>query len=293
MIDAKDAETTARSEYKIIGVHPMTGNLGAEISNVNLDQLDDQTFAEIKRAFLEYQVIVFRDQNVAYQSHIDFGKRFGELYVHPYVTPIEEYPEMIRLLKKSTDKFNNGGSWHFDLTFVDEPPMGSILRLIDVPPYGGDTMFSNMYSAYDALSPSMQQYLEGLKAVHTSAQLFGPTGFYTINKNNTSMGQIPDVGSFVTLHPLVRTHPETGRKGLFVNSGYIERILDIPSRESESILNFLYLHCAQAEFSCRLKWEKDTIAMWDNRCAMHFAINDYQGHRREGVRVTVAGDRPA
>ncbi|MFY0629135.1 MAG: TauD/TfdA family dioxygenase [Flavobacteriaceae bacterium] len=288
MIDAN----TNLSEYKIIGVHPMTGNLGAEVSNVDLDQLDDKTFAEIKKAFLEYQVIVFRDQNVKYKSHIDFGKRFGDLYIHPYISPIEEYPELIRLLKKPTDKVNNGGTWHFDLTFVDEPPMCSILRLIDVPKTGGDTMFCNMYSAYDALSDSMKIYLEGLQGVHTSAQLFGPTGYYTINKKATSMAQIPDVGSFVALHPLVRTHPETGRKCLFVNPGYIERIYNIPNRESDHILNFLNLHCAQAEFSTRVKWEKDTITMWDNRCAMHHAINDYQGQRREGVRVTVSGGQP-
>lgn len=290
-MELQEAKTAVQSDYKLIDIHPMTGDLGVEISNVNLDYLDDETFAEIKRAFLEYQVIVFRDQDIKYQSQIDLGKRFGELYVHPYVDPIEGHPEMIRLLKKSTHIFNNGGSWHFDLTFLDEPPMAHILRILDAP-NGGDTMFSNMYSAYDALSDSMKKYLDGLQAIHTSAQLFGPTGFYTIHKASSSMGELPKVEDYVAKQPLVRTHPETGRKGLFVNSGYIERILDVPARESESILNFLYLHCSQAEFTTRLKWENNTIAMWDNRCSMHYAINDYQGQRREGVRVAVKGDVP-
>ena len=292
MIDSKQPQKKAQSEYKIITVQPLIGDLGAEISNVKLDQLDDQTFIEIKKAFLEFQLIVFRDQDISHQSHVDFSKRFGEIYVQPYLVPLKDYPDMVRLLKKPEDKLNNGGSWHYDLTFLDEPPLGSILRFIDVPETGGDTMFSNMYSAYDALSPNMKKYLEGLEAVHTSAAIFGPTGFYTMNKDKSAMGHLPDIGDFVTLHPLVRTHPETGRKGIFVNSGYIERILNIPARESEAILNYLYMHCAQGEFTTRVKWEKNSIGMWDNRCTMHHALNDYQGQRREAMRVTIAGDDP-
>ena len=292
MIDVKDATQTTDSEYKIIGVEPMAAGLGAEISNVNLDNLDDETFAEMKRAFLEYQVIVLRDQNVDYKSHIDFGKRFGEIYIHPYIPMMEDWPEMNRLLKEPTDRINSGGTWHFDLTFVDEPPLGSILRLIDVPEKGGDTMFSSMYRAYEALSPAMKKYLEGLQGIHTSNKLFGPAGHYTRNKKKTSTTYFKGVQDFVSLHPLVRTHPDTGRKGLFVNPGYVEGIYGIDDRESEVILKFLFAHCMRGEFTCRVKWQKDTIVMWDNRCTMHYAINDYHGYRREGVRVSIQGDDP-
>ena len=191
MIDVKDLNTKHSTDYKILDLQPMTGNIGVEITNVNLDHLDDETFEEINRALLEYQVIVFRNQDIDYQSHVDFGKRFGTLYKHPYVKPMEDYPDMIRLLKKPSHIFNNGGSWHYDLTFLDEPPLGSILRIIDPPETGGDTMFSNMYMAYDALSEPMKKYLEGLRAVHTSTKLFGKTGLYTVHADKSSMGPLP------------------------------------------------------------------------------------------------------
>lgn len=282
------------SKYKRIGVKPMIGALGAEISGVALkDMMDEATFTEIKQAFLQFQVIVFRNQDINYQHQVDFAKRFGDLYIHPYVAPMEDCPDMIRLLKEPDDVVNNGGSWHFDLTFDHHPPMASILRLIDVPDTGGDTLFTSMYHAYDALSASMKSYLDGQLGVHTSTALFGPTGFYTMNKDNNSLSLRSSDEDFVTTHPLVRTNPDTGRKGLFINPGYVERILGVPERESAQLIEFLLQHCASAEFAMRLQWKKDTVTMWDNRCVMHYALNDYQGQRREGVRVTVAGDRPA
>jgi|TARA_B110000211_G_scaffold69985_1_gene80914 taurine dioxygenase len=282
-----------KTNYKLIQIKPLIGPHGAEIGEVNLqDEMSDATFAEIHQAFLQYKIIVFRNQDIDYQKHIDFGKRFGKLFVHPFVAPIQKYPELIRLLKKPNDLINNGGALHFDLTFLEEPPKASILRLIDVPETGGDTIFNCMYSAYDALSASMKKYLEGLRGLHTSAQLFGPTGFYRNNKSKTSMIQIPNKKEYITTHPLVRTNPETGRKGLFINPMYVEKIMDVPIREGNHILEFLYNHCAKAEFSTRVSWKKDTITMWDNRSAMHHAINDYQGQHREGIRITIEGTRP-
>ena len=282
-----------KSNYKLIQIKPLIGPHGAEIGGVNLqDEISDAIFAEIHQAFLQYKVIVFRDQNIDDQQHINFGKRFGKLFIHPYVSSINNYPEIIRLLKEPNDTINNGGALHFDLTFLKQPPKASILRLIDVPKNGGDTMFSCMYAAYDALSESMKKYLDGLRGLHTSAKLFGPTGYYSHNMSKNSTAIKLNEMDFITTHPLVRTNPETGKKGLFVNSGYVERIMDIPIKEGNHILEFLYHHCAQSEFSTRVRWKKDTITMWDNRSAMHYALNDYQGQRREGIRVSIEGDRP-
>jgi taurine dioxygenase len=276
-----------------IRVTPLIGALGAKIDGVDLrEPISDEVFEEVNRAFLDYKLLVFRNQPLDLERHLAFSERFGKLFVHPYIEPIEASPHVIRLLKEPEDTVNNGGAWHMDLTFMKKPPKMSLLRMVDVPEHGGDTLFCDLGAAYEGLSANMKGYLDGLKGLHTSAQLFGPTGFYRHNRPPFSVNdEVGDEG-FIALHPIVRTHPETRQKLLFLNPPYIERIMGVPTREGAQLLDYLYQHCVSGEYCTRVRWEPDTLTLWDNRCTMHYALNDYQGQRREGVRVTVCGDAP-
>jgi taurine dioxygenase len=280
-------------EYKSIEVKPMAGALGAEIFDVDLSQpLSDNTLAEIKKALLEYLVIVFRAQNITVEQHKAFAHHFGELNIHPFYKSVEGHPEVIELVKEPHHVINNGGAWHSDVTFYEEPPLGSILHLKEIPERGGDTLFANMYAAYEALSPAMQAFLHGLTAIHSTAMSYGPRGIFAQTQGLSGSSVTIDHEGRQAIHPVVRTHPETGRKSLFVNRPYTERINGLSLEESAAVLEFLFQHAVRGEFVTRLRWEQDTIAFWDNRCTQHYALNDYHGMRRAGLRVTVNGDRP-
>jgi taurine dioxygenase len=271
--------------YETITVDKLTPIIGAEIGGVDLSRpLSNSQQDEIHRALAENLVIFFRDQEITPEQHLAFGRLFGDLMVHPAAPHIEGYPELLRIYADKDSPRANGESWHSDVSCEPEPPMGSILHIEECPPKGGDTLFASMYAAHDALSDRMKDYLEGLVAVHDGEHVY--RGTYS----NFGVQDKPVYPR--AEHPVVRTHPVTGRKCLFVNRGFTTRILGIPLDESDAILDYLFDHSANPLFQCRFRWRPKSIAFWDNRCVQHRAMWDYWPHTRAGGRVTVKGDRP-
>ncbi len=271
----------------------IAGSLGAEITGVSLaNDLSDETISEIREALLEHLVIFFREQKLTPEQQIAFGLRFGLLEEHDFVQGLEEYPEIIRVLKEADETtMNFGGAWHADVTHQECPAMGSILYALDVPPFGGDTLFSNQYLAYETLSRGMQHLLDGMTAIHSARGPFAPEGRAKENWKNMKV-----VASEKALeemeHPVVRTHPETGRKMLFVNRTFTIRFKDMTELESKPLLEYLFAHASHERFTCRFRWTPGAIAFWDNRAVLHYALNDYTGYRREMHRVAISGDKP-
>jgi taurine dioxygenase len=270
-----------------ISVSPISGALGAELHGVDLTQLDDETFAEIRAAFLEHQVIFFRDQDLSRDQHKAFGRRFGSLHVHPFLQPLakEGHPEFVVLESDESRPYVASG-WHSDVTFAEEPPLGSILRCVESPAYGGDTMWASMYAAYAALSDQMQRLLGGLVAIHDTSRTFSREGY------GATVGGRRAEHVVSAEHPVIRTHPETGRKALFVNSAFTAAIKGMKPKESEALLGFLYRHVESPDISCRFRWRKNSIAFWDNRCTQHRVVADNLTAYRRMERVTIEGDRP-
>src|SRR5881396_2009213 len=258
-----------------ISVQPVAGALGAEISGVDLAKdLSDDTVAAIRRAWLQHLVIFFRDQDLSPAEFLAFARRFGEPIEYPFVKGLDEFPEIIPVVKLEHERINFGGIWHSDTTYLDVPPMASMLVAREVPAAGGDTEFANMYLAYETLSSGMRRLLDGLVAVNSSAAA-------DVRKE------------YVAAHPVVRVHPETGRRALYVNVAHTVRFEGMTEEESAPILKFLYRHQVRPEFTCRFRWQPGSLAFWDNRCAQHNAVNDYAGHRGLMHRITLAGDVPA
>ena len=275
-----------------IRVEPIAGALGAEIAGVNLaDDLSNSQFDAIHDAFLKHHVIFFRDQHdLTPEAHKRFGQRFGSLNVHPYVSGMDEHPEIMEIIKEPDEKVNFGGGWHSDMSFLEKPALGSILHAIEVPPYGGDTLFANQVAAYEALSDGMKAMLDGLVAIHSASREYSARGHSAQARKSMDAQVADDAPEFE--HPVVRTHPETGRKGLYVNPAFTLRLKDMTKRESKPLLHFLFDHSRDERFTCRFRWSDGAVAFWDNRCVWHYALNDYHGHRRHMRRVTVNGDRP-
>jgi taurine dioxygenase len=275
-----------------LSIRPLTTGCGAEIFGVDLDHEEDAaTFREIRQALLDHGVIFLRDQRLTPERHKAVARRFGEIVVHGSYKSLDGHPEIMPVIKEKTDKHNIGSTWHTDMSFLERPPLGSILVAREVPPYGGDTLFANQYLAYESLSAGMRAMLGGLRAVHSDAFLSARTA----ERNATRSTQLrEDRQGIVTsaVHPVVRTHDETGRKALYVNYPFTERFVDMTREESLPLLQFLYAHGARPEFSCRFRWAPGSIAFWDNRCVQHNALNDYAGYRREMHRITIAGPRP-
>ena len=281
-------------EYRRIDVEPLAGACGAMVTGVDLSQpLDDETFGEIHRAFIDNLVIFFRDQDLTEEAHKTFGRRFGDLNVHPRYVPLEGHPEIFPIRKDPEDERIVGESWHQDLTHLPAPPLGSILYALEVPPVGGDTMFASQYAAYDALSDGLKETLDGMTAVHDN-RIQSPKVATARNAQRTSKLR-EDAGEEdepECVHPVVITHPESGRKALFVNRVRTHRFAGMTEEESKPLLEFLFAHSHKPEFTCRFRWEKGSIAFWDNRCLLHKALNDYPGYKRYMNRVTVNGSRP-
>jgi taurine dioxygenase len=263
-----------------IEVEVLTPGIGAVIHGVDLAELDDATSEQIHDAWMRHLVIFFRDQTLTPEQHLAFGRRFGPLHVHPAAPYAHDIPELMVIHTDASSHRNNGDNWHTDVSADEEPPLGTILHLHEVPADGGDTLFANMYEAFETLSPRMQDFLCTLTAVHDSDY----TGHY---------GDHPPQREYpAATHPVVRTHPVTGRNGLFVNPGFTRRIVELSGPESEALLNHLYEHASHPRFQCRFRWAPGSMAMWDDRCTWHLAVWDYYPHTRSGLRVTVAGDRP-
>lgn len=282
--------------HERIQVRPISGALGAEIHGVDLSNLDDQTFAEIRQAFRDHLVIFFRDQTMTPEQHKAFCLRFGTLDVDRFVMPaVSEHPELIVVAKNEGEKFAFGNAWHSDVTFYEKPPLGSVLYALEVPPYGGDTLFANTYLAYEALSSGMRAALSNLRAIHTAVGAYDLAALDRKFNDDRTIKVRRDrehEAQAEMSHPVIRTHPETGRKCLFVNSSYTKRFEGMSAEESLPLLRFLYAHITRPEFTCRFRWRKNSVAFWDNRCAQHYANNDYHGFRRVMHRVTIEGDRP-
>jgi taurine dioxygenase len=272
-----------------IEVRPISGAGGAEIFGVDVAQpLDDGTVGEIRDALNEHCVVFFRDQELDVAQHKAFARRFGPIFLHPNFVTVMEDPEVVMVRREPGDTSYVGEDWHTDTTMCAEPPMGAILYGIDVPPYGGDTMFANQYLAYEALSPTMKKLLEGLRAVHSDIGIAGPQA--SRNKLRSTKNRDDDAWRETrNTHPVVRTHPETGRKCLFVNASYTVGIEGMTAAEGKALLDFLLEHGNRPEFTFRFRWQKGSIAFWDNRSTKHIALGDTGPFRRLMRRIQVGG----
>ena len=271
-------------------VRKIAGALGAEISGVDLTQpISSALAAEIREIFLQHEVIFMRKQALSPQQFLDFAHAMGEPVEYPFVKGIEGFPHIIEVKKLEHEKVNFGGIWHSDTTYLETPPMGSMLLAREIPPFGGDTLFASQYAAYEALSDTMQRLLDGLQGINSSAKADVSK---TREDRLKSDGKASAPKDFTNSHPVVRTHPETGRKALYVNVAHTSGIEGLTDAESASLLNFLFQHQVKPEFTCRWAWKKDDIAFWDNRCTQHNPINDYHGYRRVLNRITLKGDKP-
>jgi taurine dioxygenase len=271
-----------------IGIEPLTPTIGAEITGVDLrESLSDEVVARIEQALLDHLVVFFRDQDITPAQQIAFGRRFGELCYPPFMTDHGEDPELL-VLDQVDPRGEGTDVWHSDNSFMAEPPMGSILKAIQLPASGGDTCFASAYAAWEALSPALQSMLEGLTAIHDLTA--------TLERANAAGHTNADIRAVLEKsppveHPVVRTHPRTGRKALFVNANSTTRLVGLTPRENALLLPFLCDHIRAPEFQCRFRWTPNAIAFWDNRSAQHLAVADYR-ERRVMHRVTLAGDKP-
>ena len=271
--------------YETITVDRVTPIIGAEIGGVDLTKpLSNRQHDEIHRALAENLVIFFRDQPLSPQQHLAFGRLFGDLHVHPAAPHEPGLPELMIIHADKDSPRANGEGWHSDVSCEEEPPMGSILHIGKCPPRGGDTLFANMYAAYEALSDRMKAYLEGMTAIHDGEHVY--RGLY----KNHGVADKPVYPR--AEHPVVRTHPVTGRRCLYVNQGFTSALVGVPRDEGDAVLRYLYQHMENPLFQCRFRWRDDSVAFWDNRCTQHRAMWDYWPHTRSGHRVTVTGDRP-
>jgi alpha-ketoglutarate-dependent taurine dioxygenase len=270
-------------------VKRIAGALGAEIHGVDLrDAAAPGLAGEIREVLLEHLVVFFRDQDLTPAQLLAFASTMGHPVEYPFVAGIAAYPEVIEVAKLEHERVNFGGIWHSDTTYLDEPPMGSMLLAREVPPYGGDTLFANMYLAYETLSPALQEVLGGLRAVSSSAK----ADVSKTREDRIRSDGKQEARDYEAVHPVVRTHPETGRRALYVNVAHTVRFDGMTEEESAPILGYLFHHQVRPEHTCRFTWAVGSLAFWDNRCTLHDPINDYHGFRRRMHRVTLAGDRP-
>jgi len=276
--------------YRSMTVTPLTPAIGAEIGNIDITTtLPDSTIADIRDAFLKYLVVFFRDQSLTPANLVEFAHRFGDIGYYPFVKGMDEYPEVVEVTKKPGEVINFGGLWHTDTSYLEIPPMGSVLYAQEVPTVGGDTLFANMYLAYDMLSNGMKTLLEGLSGVNSSEK---PDAAVTrVHRIADRPNDAQDIVTTAT-HPIVRTHPETGRKALYCSNAHTTNIDGMSVEESQPLLQYLYAIQQREELQCRFHWEPGSVALWDNRCAQHNALNDYHGHHRTMYRVTLKGERP-
>ncbi len=276
-----------------LGIHPLTGSCGAEITGTNLANLSNTHFSQIHDAFLAHGVVFFRDQHITLDDQVGFARRFGPLEVHPIVDGLTETPEITKVLKPAGESASFGTGWHSDNTFSEKPSLGSLLFGKTIPPHGGDTLFANQYLAYERLSGEMQRMLGGMRAVHSAARAYTVEGTQDkYDKKAAITYTWDDTIRNEVVHPVVRTHPETRRKALYVNDMFTLRFDGMSEAESQPLLSYLFQHSTRPEFCCRFRWSENAVALWDNRAVQHYAVDDYQAYERLMYRVTIEGDKP-
>ena len=273
-----------------LDIRPLSGTIGAEILGLDLaHEVSEETVAAIRAAWLAHLVIFFRDQTLEPPQFLNVARRFGEPVEYPFVKGLDGFPQITPVIKLEHETVNFGGLWHSDTAYLDKPPMATMLIARETPPRGGDTLFANMYLAYETLSEGLRRVLDSLTAVNSSAKA---------DVTKTREDRVRDSAKndarqeYVAEHPVVRTHPETGRKALYANGGHALRFRDMTVEESAPLLSYLFAHATRPEFTCRFRWEEGSIALWDNRCTQHNPVNDYHGFRRVMHRVTLKGDVP-
>jgi taurine dioxygenase len=272
-----------------IEVRPIAGTIGAEVHGVDVSRdLDDRTIADIRKALLDHCVIFFRGQSLAAERHKAFTRHFGEIFIHPNYKGMQADSEIVQITREPGDKKIIGEEWHADTTMVAEPPLGAILYAVEVPPYGGDTLFANQYQAYETLSDGMKKMLQSLRALHSDRKVAGPGANMNAHRS-TKVRQDDNWRETVSAHPVVATHPETGRKLLYVNHSYTTCFEGMTEAESRPLLDYLLEHGHRPEFTCRFRWETGSIAFWDNRCCKHLAIHDAGPFRRVMRRTQISG----
>jgi taurine dioxygenase len=268
---------------------PLTPTIGAEVSGVDLAKpLDPETVSALRTALLDWKVLFFRDQDITTDQHLAFSRNFGELEVHPFAPHKPGYPEVLAITHNRESR-GRENAWHSDVTWRETPSLGSVLRAIEVPPVGGDTLFADMYAAYDGLSDEVKARIEGRVAVHDFAHF--RRGLRKAGKSEEEIEAFNRAYPMVE-HPVVRTHPETGRRGIYVNVGFTQHIVGMEKDESDALLKHLYAQASIPEYQCRFRWEAGSIAFWDNRSSQHYAASDYWPAVRRMERVTIIGDRP-
>ena len=269
-------------------INPTSGSMGVEIHNVDLSkELSDSLFSEIRETFIEHGLIFFRDQELTPDDHLSFAKRWGEININRFFAKVEGYDQIAEVKKDPDQKINIGGAWHTDHSYDQIPAMGSILLAKETPKIGGDTLFANMYRAYETLSNGMKKTLETMKACHSSRHVFGAhTGYAEASSQRISN---PELATQDAIHPVIITHPESKRKALYVNPEFTVNFEGWTVEESKPLLDYLAEHTTQQENTTRFQWKPGSIAFWDNRCTWHFALNDYPGETRLMHRITVEG----
>ena len=282
-------DNTPRRSFRHIQVRRIAGALGAEIEGVDAAQpLAAEVIAEVRQAFLDHLVVFIRNQKLTPRAQLAFAQRFGQPMEYPQLKGLPECPLVTPVVKLENERVNFGGVWHSDTSYLARPPMASMLYAVETPPRGGDTLFANQYLAYQTLSEGLQQTLAGLVGVNSSAKA---------DVSKTREDRLRDAGAELKVligeHPVVRTHPETGRKALYLNFGHTARFRGWTEPESAPLLDYLFMHQVKPEFTCRFQWEPGSLAFWDNRCAQHYPVNDYHGFRRVMHRVTLEGDSPS
>ena len=271
-------------QYKKIVVEPLTRTIGAVIHGVDCGtNLTDVVVAEIRLAWLQHLVVFFRDQKLRPEQQLTFARRLGKVVEYPMVNGLSDFPEVVPVIKLPGEEFNFGGLWHADTTYLKEPPMAGLLLAREVPPVGGDTLFANMYLAYETLSTGMRSLVNELTVIQSSAKPDAARTREKRVKDNTK----EEGRALIAEHPAVKQHPETGRKALYVNFGHSVQFKELTEEESQPLLNYLFRHQVQPEFTCRFRWKVGDMALWDNRCTQHNPMNDYHGLRRIMHRVSI------
>ena len=271
-------------------IKPLSPSLGSMIYDINLcDSLADDLLAELRAIWLERQIIILRGQSLTPDEYLTFAQRLGTPDIYPFLNGLEGFPEITPVLKKETETVNFGGVWHSDTTYQPCPPMATILYALELPPVGGDTLFANQVQAYEALSIGLKETLATLKIVCRPDKA---TAVATRADRIAEQGRDTTKNNLVGIHPVIRTHPETGKKALYINPAHSCHFEGWSIAESEGLLNYLFTHQIREEFQCRHVWQQGDVAIWDNRCTLHYPVNDYHGHRRLLHRITLKGDKP-